>query len=68
MIVLIVSIIILKFFVDTKHRIESSCTLSFTKFGSTIVSRHCLTKLVPGTANASKYHLELVLSKVMISI
>ena len=74
MIVLSLSPIILKVFLDTGPRIYFSlevqaAPLAIPKLVTPLLSGAVLqTELVPGTANASNYHLELLLSKVIISI
>ena len=74
MTVLLVSTVILKVFVDAEPRIyfsfEGQVVLSallnlVAQLFSNVVEQ---TKLVPGTANASKYHLEVVRNKLIISI
>ena len=74
MIVLLVSTVILKVFVDAEPKIyfslEGQVVLLallnlVAKLFSNVVEQ---TKLVPGTANAPKYHLEVVRNKLIISI
>ena len=74
MIILLVGNFILNFIVYTEPRIYFSLegqvlSLALLNLVAPLFTDFALqTKLVPGTANASKCHLELVLSKVMISI
>ena len=74
MIVLLVSTVILKVFVDAEPRIYFSLEGQVVRLAllnlvaqlfSNVVEQ---TNLVPGTANASKYHLEVVLNQLIISI
>ena len=65
---------ILKIFLDTEPSIYfsiegqvvplASPTLVESLFSDVVLQ----TELVPGTANASKYHLKIVLRKVIVSI
>ena len=75
MILLLVSTIILEVFINTEPRILLSCTIRLYPLALPKMVTHCFqalfnrrNELVLDTANASQYHLELVLCKVITSI
>ena len=74
MIVLLVSTVILKVFVDAEPRIYFSLEGKVVLLALLNLVAHLFsnvveqTKPVPGTVNASKYHLEVVLIQLIIRI